>query len=134
MKLNRRKLGEPQLKFDEVSRNLLRLRDKKYPKRPDTDSEIQNKLLHDPDIRDKYAKTLDKSRWLYVDSVIKERKYAFHLFASFATVELIKQHIPPNQRKYLADGTFRVAPRRFSKGGGQLFIVSIEYNNDVSVG
>lgn len=97
------------------------------------DEEIWDRLKNSREIRNKYGKTLDNQRPLYVDSVIKKRKYAFHLFASHATVNLIEEHIPPNQRKYLADGTFQVAPRRFSKKGGQLLIISIEYKNDVSI-
>lgn len=130
---HRRKFGESQLRFKKHERNFYRLRDKKYPKRPETDKQIRNALTSDPKIRDKYAKTLDNQRLLYVDSVVKKKQYAFHLFASVATVDLIKQHIPPDQRKYLADGTFRVAPRRFSTKGGQLLIISIEYKNDVGI-
>lgn len=118
--------------YNRHERNLYRLRDKKYPKRPETDEDIWDRLTNSREIRNKYGKTLDNQRPLYVDSIIKKGKYAAHIFASQATVDLIEKHIPPSERRYLADGTFRVAPRRFSKKGGQLLIVSIEYKNDVS--
>lgn len=67
---------------------------------------------------------------LYIDSII-EKDYAFHVFASYANIDLTKKHIPPGQRKYLMDGTFKIVPRQFSKNG-QLLIIAIEYKNDVS--
>lgn len=125
----RRKRGESQLKYRSVSRQLYRLRDKKYPKKPQTDEGIRN-YLKKPEIMEEYGQTLDKQHPLYIDSVIKKEKYAFHVFASIATIEMIKNQIPCGQRKYVMDGTFKIIPKQFSKKG-QLLILSIEYKNDV---
>lgn len=130
---NRRRRGESRLNFKKVSRTLARLRDKHYPptKKDQGDEGIRDSLK-DPNIFEEYGKTLDKKFPLYIDSVINKKKnYAFHVFASLSTVKLIKKHIPPNQRRYLADGTFKITPKRFRKKG-QVFVISIEYKNDVS--
>lgn len=121
------------MKFKEVTRTLSRHKDKQYPhtrKGMDTDGAIR-KSLKNPKIFNEYGKTLDKQYSLYIDSVINKKKnYAFHVFASLSNVKLIKKHIPPKERRYLADGTFKIVPRRFRKKG-QAFILSIEYKNDV---
>lgn len=114
-----------------MSRQLYRLRDKQYPTRPRTDEDIRDHLKK-PEVFEEYGKTLDKLHPLYVDSIIENGKYAFHVFASFATIEMIQKHIPPAERKYLMDGTFKIVPKQFSKKG-QLLILSIEYKNDVRI-
>lgn len=129
---NRRKRGESQLKFKEVARTLSRLKDKQYPPTKKLDDEAIRQSLKNSKIFEEYGKTLDKEYPLYIDSVInKKKKYAFHVFASQSIVKLIRSNIPPNERRYLADGTFKIAPRLFRKRG-QVFILSIEYKNDVS--
>lgn len=120
------------MKFKKVSRTLARLRDKKYPPtKKDTGDKGIRDSLKNPKFFEEYGKTLDKQYPLYIDSVINKKKnYAFHVFASLSTVDLIKKNIPPNERRYLADGTFKIVPRRFRKKG-QVFVLSIEYKNDV---
>lgn len=87
---------------------------------------MQNAFEND-DIFAEYGRTLDKRRPFYAGSVVKKNSYAFHVFASFGIIDMVKQHIPPNQRKFLLDGTFKIVPRRFR----QLLIIAIEYKNDV---
>lgn len=116
--------------FKNISRQLYRLRDKQYAARPQTGEEIQEKL-RTPEVFEEYGKTLNKQHPLYVDSVIEDG-YSFHVFASFATIELIQQHVPPGERKYLMDGTFKIIPRQFTRSG-QLLIIAIEYKNDVRI-
>lgn len=124
--LHRRIPGESQLRFKRIKRNLYRLRDKRYPKRPSTDEEIQ-KAFENDDISAEFGQTLDKRRPLYAGSVVEKNNYAFYVFASFGIIEMVKKHIPPDQRKFLMDGTFKIVPRRFR----QLLIIAIEYKNDV---
>lgn len=106
---------------------MYRLRDKEYPNRPKTDEEVQA-TLSDPKIFEEYGKSLNKQHHFYVGSDITE-KYAFHVFASFDVVNLIEKHIPPAQRNYLMDGTFKIVPSMFQ----QLLIISIEYGNNVRI-
>lgn len=128
---NRRIPGESKLKFKSIKRQLYRLRDKKYPKKkPKTDLEI-SQTLHQDEIFEEYGKNLNKSHKLYIDSVVEE-KYAFHVFASISMIDIVKKYIPPPERIYLLDGTFKIVPRQFTKHG-QLLIISIEFKNDVSI-
>lgn len=114
------------MKFRRVKRHLYRLRDKLYPKRPQTDIDIKN-TLERPDIFEKYGKTLDGNHSLYLDSKV-ETDFAFHVFGSQAMMDMVRQKIAPVQRNYLIDGTFKIVPRTFA----QLLIVAIEYKSDVS--
>lgn len=110
-----------------MERQLYRIRDKEYPNRPKTDEEIRDKL-NDPQIFEEYGKTLNNQHQFYVGSDINE-DFAFHVFASYDTVNLIEKHIVPEQRNYLMDGTFKIVPSKFQ----QLLIISIEYKNDVRI-
>lgn len=127
--ISRRTPGESELEFESISRHLYRIRDKKkYPKRPSTDEELKAAFAN-KDTFEEYGLTLDGKRSFYAGSKVKEGRYAFHVFASLGIIDLVKKHIPPNKRKYLVDGTFKIVPRRFR----QLLIIAIEYNNDVSL-
>lgn len=121
----RRNLGESKLRFTSVERELYRLRDKEYPNIPKTHEDIE-KSFKDPEVFENYGKTLNKQHDFYVASLV-QKKYAFHIFASFAVIGLIKNHIAPENRYYLMDGTFKIIPRELN----QLLIISIEYKNDV---
>lgn len=106
---------------------MYRIRDKEYPSRPKTDEDIQT-TFNNPDIFEEYGKSLNGQHQFYVGSDVNEN-YAFHVFASFDTIDLIEKYIVPDQRNYLMDGTFKIAPSKFQ----QLLIISIEYKNDVSI-
>lgn len=108
-----------------MERQLHRIRDKKYPERPKSDEAVKI-VLKKPEIFEEYGSTLNKEHPFYVDSVVED-SYAFHVFASFAVINLIKKNIEPAQRRYLMDGTFKIVPRQFS----QLLIISIEYKQMV---
>lgn len=75
-----------------------------------------------------FGSNLDKTYHLYVDTVIK-RDFSFVIFVSAKVIRLINKFIPPDERYYLMDGTFKIVPRKFY----QLLIISIEYKNDVSI-
>lgn len=83
-------------------------------------------MFKDIAISEQYGSTLNKQHPFYVDSVIKKH-FAFHVFVSFAIIDLIKKFIKPGQRNYLVDATFKIAPRQFK----QLLILSIEYKKQV---
>lgn len=126
----RRTPGESKLTSEEVERHLYRLRDKEYPKRPETHTDVQT-MFKKPKIMEEYGYTMNKSERFYVGSVIRTI-FAFHVFASFSTINFIKKHISPVNRNYLLDGTFKIVPKP-SKLFSQLLIISIEYKNDVSL-
>lgn len=107
-----------------MKRQLSRLKNKRYPKRPETINQIRN-AFSDLDLYE-FCETLDKSKRLYVDTVESEG-YSFCLFASFGTIDFITQNI--SQRRYLVDGTFKVVPSQFY----QLLIISVEFMNDVCI-
>lgn len=122
-----------------MKRQLERIRRKPYPKLPkiekgDSDTTFHKKyqnLLNEADIRENYGKSLDKKHKLYFGSVVRPL-FAFHVFVSFAVINMIKKHITKEndqKRRYLMDGTFKVVPKRFN----QLLIIAIEYKNAVRI-
>lgn len=88
-------------------------------------------MFEDPDIMNEYGLSMNKQERFYAGSVVRAL-FAFHIFASFSTINFIKKYIAPGKRNYLLDGTFKIVPTP-SKLFSQLLIISIEYKNDVSV-
>lgn len=111
-------------KYEKMKRTLIRLKNKKYPNIPKTMIEIKDEFNRSQNAE--FGRTRDGKDLLYIDTVIK-KKYSFMVFASKKVTDLVEEHLNPEERNYLMDGTFKVVPAMFY----QLFIISIEYANDV---
>lgn len=107
-----------------MRRTLIRHKYKKYPNIPKTLIEIKDELNRPEN--EEFGRTRDGKDVLYIDTVIK-KKYSFIVFASKKVIDHVEEYIDPEERNYLMDGTFQVVPAMFY----QLFIISIEYANDV---
>lgn len=126
--LKSRPLGESSLRYDKMERNLRRLKNKKVPRNP-INAEDVAKIFADPKNREEFALNLRKTNNFYIDTIRTNSGEWFSLFASHQLINLVKEHIPPEDRKYLIDGTFKVRPLgNFS----QLLVIHIEFKNDVS--
>lgn len=80
------------------------------------------------DIIEEYGYNLEHDSRFYIDTVVNPN-YAFTVFASQFVIEFIQENIKPECRYYLMDATFDGLP----PGYYQLLIISIEYQNDVSI-
>lgn len=109
-----------------MKRQLFRIKNSKYPRLPKCIADIRTAFEQKEVMKD-FGYTLDKSRVLYVGTVVK-KSYSFVTFASRKVIDIIKDMIPSTQRRLLIDGTFQIVPRQFN----QLIVISIEYKNDVS--
>lgn len=125
--VKRRKLGESQLTYEKLQRNLRRLRNNKYPKTPRCPQDIIE-AFEKQEIMNDYGFNLRKTKLFYLDTVNVKAKAYFTIFVSYEAVDLIKKYMPEN-RNYLLDGTFKVAP---IGGFYQLLIIHIQCNYDVS--
>lgn len=130
--LYRRPLGESKLRYASLAKTLSRYGKKRYPKRPQTASDVI-RAFQDPKVSISYGKNLRKNKDFYIDTVINEprnnvKESHFTLFASHQAIDLIQKHIPVNERHYLMDGTFDVTPL----GYYQLLVIHIRYQNEVS--
>lgn len=111
-----------------MERNLRRLKNKVYPKRPQTAAEIIS-MFEDDSITDEYAFNLSRTERFYIETVDKPNEYSFSVFASLEAIDIVKNKIPAKDRKYLTDATFKICPYGCWY---QLLIIYIEYQNDVS--
>lgn len=81
-----------------------------------------------------FGLNMRKNERFYIDTIIekghgREPDISFTLFASLNMIELIKQYIPPQNRRYMIDGTFDITP---IGSYYQLLVIHIEYRHDVS--
>lgn len=109
-----------------MQKTLQRHKNKCHPKNPRSVDGIREVFLQ-PQIIEKYGSNLEDDGRFYIDTIVED-DYAFTVFASKYVIDFIQEHIPPNKRHYLMDGTFDSLPKEYY----QLLIISIEYQNDVS--
>lgn len=109
-----------------MKRTLLRNKNKKHPTNPSTLDDIAEKFM-EPSVLEKYGMNSEGDGKFYIDTVVEE-DYGFTVFASKYVIDFIQEHIPPNKRHYLMDGTFDSLPNEYY----QLLIIAIEHENDVS--
>lgn len=109
-----------------MQRNLARYKNNPYAANAKSFEEVRNLFLR-PEIMDKYGCTLDAHSQFYIDTVVNEN-FAFTLFGSKLVMDLIKEKIRPNERKFLVDGTFDCMPKFYY----QLIIIAVEYKHNVS--
>lgn len=110
-----------------MSRNLRRYTNTKYPSKPTTLAQIKE-AYEDPSTMQKFGFNLRSTKRFYIDT-IETKNGGFTIFASHEIMQMIDDIIPPEDRKYMLDGTFDVTPiGRFY----QLLIITIDYKKDVS--
>lgn len=116
-----------QLDHRRIKQTLLRHKNKTYPKDPGTVEGIRETFLQEDILKD-YGSNLEGDEDFYINTVV-EKDFAFTMFASKFVIDFIEKNIEPSSRTYLMDGTFDSLPNAYY----QLLVISIEYNNDVSI-
>lgn len=111
-----------------MKRNLGRYANEKYPANPDSFAAVSD-AFKNPNIQNEYGLNMRNNERFYQCTVVNEPIFSFTLFASIETIKMIKEHIPPKDRRYLMDGTFSIRP---IGPYYQVLVIYIEYNNDVS--
>lgn len=125
---SRREPGESKLQFKQLQRTASRVKSNRHPKAPRTITEIKNAFAK-PEIYNKYALNLRQTRPFYIDTIDDGPKSAFTILASHQMIDLIEEHVAPEEKRYLMDGTFAVVPIGCYY---QLLIIHLEFKNDVS--
>lgn len=122
----RRPLGESKLRYKKMERNLSRKKNKKYPKRPKMVANLIE-AYEDPNILQEFGNNLRNTSRFYIDTILLLQS-VFTVFASQQIIDMIKIHIPSDERTYMIDGTFSVVP---ISGFYQLLVIYIQFKNDV---
>lgn len=125
--IDRRPLGDSKLNYSKMERNLRRYKNKKYPKKPKSVTEIME-AYKNPEILHQFGNNLRNTAQFYIDTVQIEPNSVFTVFASHQVLDLVKRHISFDEQYIMMDGTFDVTPI----GYYQLFIIYIQFKNDVS--
>lgn len=123
----RRPIGDSSLTYKSMARNLRRYTNKKCPSKPTTLAKIIE-AYSDPETMEEYGFNLRKTDRFYLDTIETDHG-GFVVFASHQIIRMIDEHIPPESRKYMLDGTFDVRP---VGSFYQLLVIAIEYRNGVS--
>ncbi|XP_055307952.1 uncharacterized protein LOC129572070, partial [Sitodiplosis mosellana] len=108
-----------------MARNIRRHTKKKYPAGPKNTTEIKQAYDDDATMQE-FGLNLRRTNYFYVDTVGIEG-CEFTVFASYDMMGMVNEHIPPEGRRYMLDGTFDVVPIRYFY---QLLVIAIEYKND----
>lgn len=130
---SRRPFGECKLKLKSVEKNVARRTKKKRPQHVKTPDSIARAFENAETLND-FGLNMRKTERFYIDTIIESGKrgepdVSFTLFASLQMIDLIKKHIPPQNRRYMMDATFDITPLGSYY---QLLVIYIEYSNDVS--
>lgn len=118
--------GDCRLNIKSQRQQLNSIKNANRPKWSQSIGELHSQFAQ-PDIMLRFRKTLDNKHELYSTTVITE-EFGFNLFVSQKSIQMVKETIPPGERFYVLDGTFRTVPKPYY----QLLIIAIEYRNDVS--
>lgn len=111
-----------------MERNLRRYTNVKYPSRPKTTTEIKE-AYDDRETMAQFGYNLRKTDRFYIETVGSE-ECGFTVFASHEMMRMVDEYIPPENRRFMLDGTFDVTPPGCFY---QLVVIGIEYKKDVSV-
>lgn len=98
------------------------------PKNPDTVEAIQ-KHFENEDILNTFGTTLHDDKYVFYDHCDQSAKFAYCIFSSKKTINLIKDKIPVDEREILMDATFKVVPK---SPFNQLLVVYIRFQKKVS--
>lgn len=108
-----------------MRRHLGRLRESTDIKMPARTAEEVAKCFEDDEILKKHGFCKDGSKRFY-QTTFMSTEFSYTIFVSWKIIEKLDNI---NEKKYLADGTFKVVP---SGEFEQLLIIHVEYLNHVS--
>lgn len=98
------------IQFESRKRTMQRMKRGVLPSNPQTVDDI-NKAFENVDVMKGYGQTLHKNKnHAFFDGAVSTNEYSFCVFSSKATLEIIDEHIPIEERHILMDATFRICP------------------------
>lgn len=110
-----------------MQRNLLYLRNKVYPKSPQSYEEVVAAFNRE-EVMKSFGLTKHVEKSNFFKTVQKSSHDVYCLFASDIVINNIKKEIPVDRRHILMDATFKVCPKGIFK---QLLIIYISYMGQV---
>lgn len=113
-----------------MERHLYRLRRGAMPASPRNATDISNSFAME-DVMKEYGMTKtigEEESTPFYRTCFNSPSFSYCVFASQRIIDSIQSHLPPNQRDYYLDGTFKVVP--FGEFN-QLVIIHVEFYNKV---
>lgn len=112
-----------------ITKSLKNLRKARYKSSPNSIEEIRN-AFNDPVILKDLGTSLHKEKGLIYNHTHEERDFAYTVFSSPKSIQLILNNLEPEERFYLVDGTFRITP--MSGVFKQVLIIHAQFGIKVS--
>lgn len=110
-----------------MQRNLLYLRNKVFPKSPQSYEEIIGAFDRE-EVMQAFGLTMHDTPTKFFKTVQKRNQDVFCVFASDIVINIIKEQISVDRRHILMDATFKICPKGIFK---QLLIIYISHSNQV---
>lgn len=111
--------------YSKLARSLRRYKESIFPQSPPTIEKLDD-AFRQHHIRKVFGETNSGKQFFH--GTITGEGYSCAIFTSPEIIELIEQQIPPHDRTYLADATFKIVPVGFFT---QLLIIYIAYEQNV---
>lgn len=118
------------IELQEKVRNGQRIKRGTIPENPENVAEIED-AFKSPKIMNTFGMSAHRSnKKIFFDGAVKKADHSFCVFSSKTIVELVKTHIPVDERHILMDATFKIVPLSEFK---QLLILYIRIKFEVSL-
>lgn len=113
------------IQFSKIRRGLQYIVSKTFVNSPDSPLQVIE-AFNLESVWTSFGLTKDKANPLpfYTACIFEDQKHAFCIFSSLKIISEIKENIPPPNRKYLIDGTFKIVPKGCFN---QLLVICIQY-------
>lgn len=113
--------------YSRISRTLRRMKNKVFPRSPTNIDELEAEFAK-PHIMKAFGMTGEDESETFFYGTVTGKHSSCAVFGSPEIIELIKENIPPAERVYLLDATFKIVPMGFFK---QLLIIYIAYRGAI---
>lgn len=115
--------------FDNIEKTLRNYRKTKYGKSPTTAEEIQMEF-EKPEVFEDLGRSKFREHGILFNEIDIQENFTNCTFSSAKSIQLVKDNLEPQERFFIMDGTFRIAPHGIFQ---QVLIIHVVYVLKVSM-